>query len=171
MKYSFIIVMLCSIVWSTNASQLPLRWHPIHSSQYRKALISGLVNECNTNRYLMTQIQDGANQFAKFDQIFSRSWYPDGISISQYLRAIYYNLQLDGIPNNDGIFVVVAVYMNRLMARSSMKVTYWNVHRILSMSLWMACKMYYDVEFNIIISASDTFGLEIEGIIYIEICS
>ena len=155
MKDSFITVISCLITLAVSTSAM-------RNNPYRKALTRILVNECNTNRLLIYQIDDDTNEFAEFEKTFSCSGYPDAVSIHEYLGTIYQNLQLDGIPNNDGIFVLVTLYINRLMERTSMKVTYWNVHRVLCMSLWMACKMQYDVPFNIHVS-SQSIGLDVEG--------
>ena len=163
MQDSLMLFLVYLLTLAINASSVSHRLQPIRSNQYRKAITKVLVNECNSNRLLMLQIDDDSNEFANFETTFSCRRYPDPVSIQDYINRMYNTLHFAGMPNNDGIFVLVTLYIDRLMKRSSMKVTYWNVHRILSMSMWMACKMQYDLLLNIKIIAPNSFGLEDEG--------
>ena len=163
MTNSFCTLVAYLMLLVVNTSTVSHRWKPFQTSVYRKALSKILTHECNANRCLMCQIKDDAHPFMMFEDTFSCLDNPPVVTIQEYLREIYYNLHFDGIDLiNDEIFVVVILYMGRLMERTRIKVTYWNVHRILCMSIWMACKMHYDVPFWNNISAP-AFGLDIEG--------
>ena len=139
------------------------RWQPIQSSFYRKALAKVLINECNTNRCLIYQIKDPDAPFARFEDTCS-CLELSPITIQEYLSAMYHNLHFsDGQPINDEIFVIVMLYMGRVMDRTKIKATYWNVHRLLAISTWMACKMHYDIPYDINVSAVRSFGLDAGG--------
>ena len=70
---------------------------------------------------------------------------------------------MGGKPIEDGIFVIVSIYINRLMDRSGLDITYWNVHRILGLVTWIACKVHYDTTYNILKFAWDPFDIDPEG--------
>ena len=86
------------------------------------------------------------------------------MTIRQYLSDIHHFLRLNGLagrPIDDELFVIVAIYMDRLVRRSGVLVTYWNVHRIVAMSTWIACKMQYDGRYNL--NRAEAFGMGTDG--------
>lgn len=164
---TYVLHLLLLVVNASNAvnATASSRWRLIRSSIYRKALVKVLVHECNANRCLMCQIKDSAAPFARFEETFSCLDTPPDVSIQEYLSAMYYNLHFGpDQPIDDAIFVIVMIYMGRLMDRTNVKVTYWNVHRLLSMSTWIAIKLQYDVVFKMNAAAGQCFGLDFEGI-------
>ena len=162
---SIIVIPFLILLLNTASSHIQWRsWEPLGNNAHRRALSKIIVSECNTNRHLMYQIHNTSNPFARFEDDFSVSAYPPTVSIQHYLSQIYHKLHFGKKQISDGIFVIVGIYMNRVMQRSRVKITYWNVHRILSMSTWMACKMHYDVEFNLFSSVPFAFALDVQGI-------
>ena len=138
-----LICFLISTVTTVSATGTQ-RWHPL-STPYRHALAEMLTHTCNANRYRPeVQVRDPFDPLSGFETLFSYYPRPWPVPIRQYLSDIHYHLRLSGFagrPIDDGVFVIVAIYMNRLVQRSGLSITYWNVHRILGMSTWIACKM------------------------------
>ena len=159
-SFNSFVYLLFAIIHLSDSSH---RWQPRRSNIYRKALAKILIHECNANRCLMCQIKNDAHPFMVYEDTFSCLGDPPAVTIQDYISEIYYHLHFDGNLIDDGIFVIAILYMGRLMERTRVKVTYWNVHRILSMSTWMACKMQYDVSFYINRSAPEAFGTDAEG--------
>ena len=150
-----------STTTTTYSSQLH-RLKALRGSVYRDTLTELLVRGCNENRELMFQTDD-EGPLASFENEFSYYPLPASIAISDYLSSIHVSFLMARQPIEDGIFVIVWIYMNRLLDRSGLKVTYWNVHRMLGLATWMACKVHYDAPYNLLKLAWDPFGIDPEG--------
>lgn len=162
-----VLLYLFTIAESTTTSTFSSQLHrlkALRGSVYRDTLTNILVRGCNDNRELMFQTDD-EGPLAVFENEFSYYPLPASIAIADYLSTIHVSFVMARQPIKDEIFVIVYIYMKRLMNRSGLKATYWNIHRMLGLATWMACKVHYDAHYNLLKFAWDPFGIDPKGTI------
>ncbi len=139
-------VVLQDIMQANATSQYFCQYPRLHQSNPRPAAIDaghvGIDTLYAVTDDMLASVEFGAHTLGTAPTKFDSAYTPT-VTVPLYLRRIYAHAKC-----SDACFVVALIYIDRIIAMHSFRVTSLNVHRIFLSAILLAAKFLDDVYYN-----------------------